>query len=167
MTSDEYYEKVYCLTYIIRYGNVPRIHDESVAEHTFLINALLLQLNEEYKFDLGRALTIATAHDMLEAFTSDICHTLKRDNKELYEAIKKAEKSFSYKFPDTVRLAIEEYDADSTIEARIVHLADAMQCLQTANNELKVGGNEYFTEVKDNSTLRINKLRNKLREHLI
>lgn len=165
MTEEEYYEKIYRLCYISRYGNIPRLRNESVAEHTFLINAMLLQLNEEYKFDLGKALIIATSHDILEAETSDICHTLKRDNEDLYNAIKKAEKSFAVKYPIMVKHGIEEYDNKNTIESKIVHLADAMQCLQTANNELKVGGNEYFIEVKENSVKRINKLRDKIKSH--
>jgi len=164
MTEEEYYEKIYSLCYIIRYGNIPRIKNESVAEHTFLICALLLQLNEEYIFDLGKALIIATSHDILEADTSDICHTLKRDNQELYEAIKKAEKSFAIHYPSTVRYGIEEYDRNDTWESKLVHLCDAMQCLQTANNELKVGGNQYFNEVKENSEYRIKILRKELNE---
>jgi len=167
MTEDEYYEKIYRLCYIIRYGNIPRIKNESVAEHTFLINAMLLQLNEEYKFDLGKALVIATSHDILEADTSDICHTLKRDNKELYEAIKKAEKSFASNYPPTVKYGIEEYDKNDTIEANVVHLCDAMQCLQTANNELKTGGNKYFIEVKVNSIMRIKKIKKQLEDYLV
>jgi len=162
MTKKEYYEKIYRLCYIIRYGNIPRIKNESVAEHTFLINAMLLQLNEEYEFDLGKALVFATAHDILEADTSDICHTLKRDNKELYEAIKKAEKSFASRYPPTVKYGIEEYDKGDTVESKVVHLADAMQCLQTANNELKTGGNEYFLEVQDNSLSRIKIIKDSL-----
>lgn len=164
MDEGEFYEKVYRLCYIIRYGNIPRIKDESVAEHTFLISAIILQLNDMYEFDLGKALVIATSHDMLEADTSDICHTLKRDDIELYNAIKKAEKSFASNYPKTVRYGIEEYDRNDTWESKIVHLADAQQCLQTANNEIKIGGNEYFVEVQVNSLKRIKKIKEQLEE---
>ena len=164
MTEEEFYEKIYRLTYIIRYGNVPRIKNEDVAQHTFLVSAMLLKLHEEYRFDLGKALLIAVSHDILEADTNDICHVLKRDNEELYNAIKKAEKSFIVNYPSAVKYGIEEYDRDDTIEANIVHLADSIQCLQTANNELKVGGNEYFIEVKENSIKRIKKIRKRLEE---
>lgn len=165
MTEEEYYEKIYRLCYIIRYGNIPRLKNESVAEHTFLVSALLLQLNEEYHFDLGKALIIATSHDVLEADTSDICHTLKRDNKELYNAIKRAEKSFAKHYPPIIGKAIKEYDKNDTIESKMVHLADALQCLQTSNNELKVGLNSYFTEVRDNSIIRIERIREELMEY--
>ena len=167
MTEEEYYEKIYRLCYIIRYGNIPRIRDENVAEHTFLVSALILKLYDEYSFDLGKALVISTSHDILEADTNDICHVLKKDNEELYNAIKKAEKSFIKNYPSAVKYGIEEYDSDDTIEANIVHLADALQCLQTANNELKTGGNEYFIEVKENSIIRVEKIRNELKDHLI
>jgi len=50
MNESDFYEKVYRLCYIIRYGNIPRIKDESVAEHTFLISAIILQLNDMYEF---------------------------------------------------------------------------------------------------------------------
>jgi len=167
MTEEEYYEKIYRLTYIIRYGNIPRIKDESVAEHTFLVSAMLLQLHEEYDFDLGKALVISTSHDVLEAETSDICHTLKRDNKELYDSIKKAEKSFAVHYPSAIKYGLEEYDRNDCLESWLVHLADAQQCLQTSNNELKTGGNEYFNEVRDNSLFRIKCLRKELEPYLI
>ena len=50
---DEYYNKIYRLEYIIRYSNVPRIHDESVASHSFFVAAILMKLNDDYDFDLG------------------------------------------------------------------------------------------------------------------
>lgn len=163
MTEEEYYEKLYRLTYIVRYSNVPRVKDEDVAQHSFLVSALLFKLREEYDFDLGLALNIAVAHDILEAETSDVCHIMKREHPDLYKALKAAEKQAAEKYPFHIQSAIELYDKNDTVEAMVVHLADSLQCKQYAENEIKLGSSYYFNEVVENSTKRINQLRFELR----
>ena len=164
MTDEEYYEKLYRLTYIVRYSNVPRVKDEDVAQHSFLVAALLFQLRTEYDFSLGAALEIAVAHDILEAETSDVCHLMKKEHPDLYNALKNAEKDAAKKYPKRIRFALEEYDENKTVESKIVHLADAMQCKQYAENEIRLGSSYYFDEVIDNSKKRIKILRKELED---
>lgn len=165
MTEEEYYEKLYRLTYIIRYSNVPRVKDEDVAQHSFLVSALLFKLREEYDFDLGLALIIAVAHDILEAETSDVCHIMKKEHPKLYIALKEAEKKAAKKYPIYIRSAINLYDKNETVESMIVHLADSLQCKQYAENEIKLGSSYYFNEVVENSSKRIKELRDKLKDY--
>ena len=167
MTDEEYYEKLYRLTYIVRYSNVPRVKNEDVAQHSFLVSAMLFKLWEEYRFDLGLALRIAVAHDILESETSDVCHIMKKEHPDLYDALKKAEKTAAKKFPHSVKNAIDLYDRNKCVESKIVHLADAMQCKQYAENEIKLGSSHYFNEVKTNSIKRINFLKCELKDHYI
>jgi len=162
LSPEEYYERLYRLTYIVRYSNVPRVNDEDVAQHSFLVSAILFQLREEYEFDLGFALSISTAHDILESETSDVCHLLKKEHPDLYTALKKAEKDSVEKFPKAIKVAIRKYDENKTLESKMVHLADAMQCQQYAENEIKLGSSHYFDEVRSNSIKRINFLKAEL-----
>ena len=167
MTEDKFYEHLYRLCYITRYDTVPRVRDENVAEHSFLVSAMILKLDEVYLFDLGKALVIATSHDILECETGDVGHVIKKNHKELYDVLKIVEKKALKKYPLAVRYGIEEYDRDDTVESKIVHLADSIQCLQYSSNEIKLGSSYYFDEVKENSLIRIKKIRNELKDHLI
>jgi len=167
MGPEGYYERLYRLTYIVRYSNVPRVNNEDVAQHSFLVAAILFQLHMEYKFNLGDALELAVAHDILESETSDVCHLLKKEHPDLYTALKKAEKEAAIRFPISIQIAIERYDENKSIEAKVVHLADAMQCQQYAENEIRLGSNHYFKEVRSNSIKRINFLKAELSQFYI
>jgi len=167
MTEDEFYNRLYGLCYITRYDTVPRVKDENVAEHSFLVSAMILKLEEVYSFDLGKALVIAVSHDILENETGDICHILKRNHLELYEVLKTVEKKALEKYPDAVRYGIKEYDLNSSVESKVVHLADSIQVLQYSTNEIRLGSNFYFDEVKENCLKRIVSLREELKEYKI
>ena len=166
MTEDDFYHRLYRLAYLTRYDTVPRVKDENVAEHSFFVTAMLLKLDEIYLFDLGKALLIATSHDILENETGDIGHIVKANHQELYDVLKKVEKKALVKYPSAVRYGIEEYDRNDTIESRIVHLSDAIQCLQYSSNEIRLGSSFYFTEVRDNSIIRIEEIKEELKEYL-
>lgn len=167
MTEDEFYNRLYGLCYITRYDTVPRVKDENVAEHSFLVSAMILKLDEVYLFDLGKALVIAVSHDILENETGDVGHIVKKNHPELYNVLKVVEKRALQKYPSAVRYGIEEYDNNACIESKIVHLADAIQVLQYSTNEIRLGSNYYFDEVKENSLKRIHSLREELKEYRI
>lgn len=44
---------MYNLDYIVRYSNVPRIKNETVAAHSFFVALEVYKLYEEYEFDLS------------------------------------------------------------------------------------------------------------------
>lgn len=167
MTEDEFYNRLYGLCYITRYDTVPRVKDENVAEHSFLVSAMILKLEEVYSFDLGKALVIAVSHDILENETGDVGHIVKKNHSELYEVLKIVEKKALQKYPDAVKYGIKEYDSNDTIESKVVHLADAIQVLQYSTNEIRLGSNYYFDEVKENCLQRISILRKELEEFKI
>ncbi len=167
MIEEEFYDRLYRLCYITRYDTVPRVKNENVAEHSFLVSAMLLKLSEEYEFDLGKALTLAISHDILENETGDVGHVIKKNHPELYSVLKKVEKKALQKYPLSVIYGINEYDRNDTIESKIVHLADAIQCQQYSENEIRLGSSYYFDEVRDNSIKRIKSLRNELRLYKI
>lgn len=167
MNLEDYYHNIYRLTYITRYDTIPRIKDENVCEHSFLVSAIILKLHDMYKFDLGKALQISTAHDILEAETGDVGHFVKRNHKQLHIELKKAEKKDLKKYPIRVQEGIIEYDKNKSIESKIVHLADSIQVMQYANNEIKLGNNWYFDDVTKNCKKRIKIIKKEIKKWAI
>ena len=157
-----YYTKIYRLEYIIRYSNVPRVHDESVASHSFFVAAIVLKLHDKYRFNLGLALQMAISHDMPEYMTNDLSHETKQLFPEIKEVLRKAEHKALLAMPTAVRDGCKMYSDSNLVEAKIVHLADAMQCNQYATNEIMLGNKGYMTEVEFKSASRICELE----EHL-
>jgi len=160
---DEYIKTIYPLSYIIRYSNVPRIKDESVAEHSFYVAAIVQKLYDSYEFDLGKALNIAVSHDVIEVFINDIPHLIKQRHPELSKMLKEIEKEEAQNFPDAVKSGLFDL-AEDTIESTIVHMADAIQCQQYAKNEIQLGNSDYMEYVLKHSTERVDEFMIKLKD---
>ena len=150
----DYINQIYPLSYIIRYSNVPRIKDESVGEHSFYVAAIVQKLYDKYKFDLGVALNMAISHDMIEVYINDIPHLIKKRHPELTSLLKDIEEKEAENFPKCVHAGIERLQKRSP-ETFMVKMADAIQCKQYADNEIKLGNSGYMKEVAERSRDRV------------
>lgn len=159
-----FYEKVYRLAYIIRYSNVPRVKDESVAEHSFFVASLVMELHDKYFFDLGKALQTAISHDMPESETNDISWEIKQRYPEIKEVLSRAEETFAKKMPISVQKGLKFFQED-TIETKIVMFADAIQCYQYSANEVSLGNRGYMESVLVISRSRIEEFEKELKEY--
>ena len=157
-----FYDESYALAHITRYSMKPVIRHESVAEHSFFVALGVMALTEVYGFDLPLALMMAVCHDVAEMEISDVNHMVKKKYPDLALAIKNVETSIVETLPTTIKSCANMYTGNST-EAKIVHLADAMQCMQYSQNEMKMGNTGYMKEVYTNSSDRVNELHNELK----
>jgi 5'-deoxynucleotidase YfbR-like HD superfamily hydrolase len=161
----DYLTDIYRLSYIKRYSNVPKIKEESVAEHAFFVSAIVIKLHEEYEFDLGKALLLAVSHDMAEMELNDCPHIIKKKYPSIALAYEECEKEVRELLPKPVSDAIQEFDEASTIEAKIVQLADAIQCIQFSRNEVDLGNQGYMRVVLNNSYRRKMNLEEGIKSH--
>jgi len=158
----DYLSNIYNLKFIIRYSNVERIRDESVAEHSFFVASLVLELANEYKFNIGKALQMAIVHDYPEVYVDDVSQEVKRNFPKIRESLKNAEKEAIKNFSKSVQKAYNEYELFDSIEAKIVKLADILSVLQYCKSEINLGNNGYISDVYSKTY----KLQNKFREIL-
>lgn len=150
---NEFYEKLYGLSYIIRYAGVPKIKDESVAEHSFFVASFVIKLHEYYYFNLGVALQMAITHDWGEAFVGDVSYTLKSSNKQLCDAVDKAEDSAMFRnFSEEVYEVWLKFNNQDCVEAKIVLLADILQVVQYTEHEVKLGNTSMSAIVNSAET---------------
>lgn len=155
MTIQEFYEQIYNLSHIQRYSTVPRIRSESVAEHSFFVAALVVRLHKDYEFDLGKAVSMAIVHDLTESWIDDITVPTKRKFEEIENAISMAEIATAHEeFPEPVLELWLEHKDGLSIESKVVHLADVMQCIQYAKGEVTLG-NKYMERVLIESETRL------------
>lgn len=158
-----YLHDIYRLSYIKRYSNVPKLHEESVAEHGFFVAAIVLDLHSKYEFNLEDALIIAISHDMTEMELNDCPHIIKKKYPEIAKAYQVCEEEVANQLPSIVAWGAREFDSKSrTVEATIVHLADAMQCLQFSQVEVNLGNVGYMKVVFNNSIARVDQLKSEL-----
>lgn len=160
----KFYSTIYNLSYITRYSNVPRIKNESVAEHSFFVAAIVIELYESYEFDLGKALAMAIVHDWTESYVDDVTVVTKRMFPAIGTAIAKAELQVAdTAFSKHAASIWHEFHASPyTVEQLIVKYADVLQCSQYSKNEIALGNHGYMKEVYDSSVKRANKLKGEL-----
>lgn len=162
---EEFYHQLYNLSYITRYSVVPRIKDESVAEHSFYVASIVVKLYDDYNFDLGKAVAMAVIHDWTESWVDDVTVATKRAFPYIAEAVKIAEKQVVLNnFSATTASLWFEHEAKQSVESLIVHYADVIQCMQYSGNELKLGNDGYMKEVFFMSGERAKELKELLNE---
>lgn len=161
-----FYKQIYNLACIKRYSVVPRIKDESIAEHSFFVSSIVVKLHEIYEFDLGTALTMATVHDWTESYTDDITTLTKNAYPQIRAAVEEVENIIAKKeFSPEVYALWFRYKEQHCIESRIVKLADTIQVMQYAANEIALGNKTYMASVHQDATFRMFELEGELREY--
>ena len=164
-TIDSFYQQIYNLSHIQRYSTVPRIKSESVAEHSFFVAALVVRLHKDYDFDLGKAVSMAIIHDWTESWLDDVTVPTKKMFPKLALAVQEAEAEIaSNEFPEPVYRLWLEHKEHLTVESKIVHYADVLQCLQYSKHEVSIGKNDYMLRVMSQTVDRIYEMTEELDE---
>ncbi len=147
-----WYKDLYRLQFITRYSNIPRVRDENVAQHSFFVATIALELMEEleHTWDREKVLTMAITHDWAEAYVDDVAHDVKRDYPAVKKALKAAEKKAMAHYPNSIRDPYRLYEDGTTPEAILVKLADTIQCVQYLESEVNMG-NRYMEPLLEES----------------
>lgn len=165
-TVNEFYMQMNNLAYIKRYSVIPRIHEESIAEHSFFVASIVLRLAEDYDFNVGKAVSMAVIHDWSESYTDDITVLTKRAYPEISKAVDKVEPKIAKKeFSPMVYELWKEYKAMVSPEALIVKYADTIQVIQYAQAEVDMGNKTYMQSVVEDAKYRSFQLEGSLNEH--
>lgn len=167
----EWLSRVFKLRGLKRYNDRIQILSEDVAQHSYFVSLIVLQLAQDYKFDTGRALSMAIIHDLPELYCSDVSHRVKSEFPQVGRAIKEAEAQIWHRhFPYEWGSLARELEDGKTIEALIVLLADAVSVLQYSDCEISLGNSTpEMQRVRVETELRVADLKlqlNKLTEPL-
>jgi 5'-deoxynucleotidase YfbR-like HD superfamily hydrolase len=139
------------LSYLMRFAGSIKIHEESVAEHSYWTTLLAFSIWQNYfkdkKISLEDLFLTAMFHDWSEIITSDIIDPLKIKIKELYN---KVEDKIIIELSEKINLSnlqtlMDEFNKKSTLTGIIVSFADKLSCYLYINEECKLG-NQNFRE---------------------
>lgn len=155
------------LSSIKRYNTRVRIHDESVAEHSFytafytkfLCDAA--EVNQETRL---LALDAALMHDVPEIYVNDITYDCKQAIEGLTDLLQKYEEKALHEVSDTAsQVLFDPQNADQRMAQAIVECADVMSVVQYSLCELSLG-NLNFNEIYQSSATRFGQCFKKLKE---
>lgn len=150
------------LRFITRFSNCPRIHDESVADHSFytalyvyFIGTALIA--NKVKLDLGRALSKALVHDIDECFSGDFIRMFKHSDPALKTEIDKACMKFMVKMCSDIsesdkislRLFGDWHESKMDIEGKLVSFADYLSVLSYIHQEIDLGNHRMERQVPE------------------
>jgi len=122
---------------------------ETVAEHSFRVAVLGWTLASLEGADPSRTMAMCLFHDTHEARTNDHHRVARRYVDWTPEVERRAASDQISRLPqvlaDSLMSLIEEFEADETLEARIAHDADQLECLVQAREYQTQG----FEDVQD------------------
>lgn len=154
------------MTQQVRYNNRHRIHNEDLAQHSFMVAYNILKIAYNYnipKEETYKACAMAIIHDLEETYTSDIPHDCKVKYPKLKEVLTEIEQDFIDNEMPEVKELFDEYSRGEGLAVSLVELGDAISVLQYVNREL-IHGNKHIDMqiIKNEVSLRIVKLFEKL-----
>lgn len=161
------------LKYIRRFNNLPTVHTEDVAQHSFYTAILAVTMAEEYnlavqkhnlevhpydvenvweRVDVPEVLKKALFHDIEEAFTSDIPWNVKHHNSAVHALIggiaqsklQDIYKDCSSTLRDQMYSKLNSKDG---LEGKFVAIADMMECAWNCYHESSLG-NTYLEDMQ-------------------
>lgn len=144
----KYLKKMYSLKNIIRYNNIPRVTNETVAEHSFFVAMIVRELRKQYCFDLPRALEMSLIHDQNEIYLGDVVATVKAQFDEVKYALEDAEDEIAIQYFNSDYKLFEELRNRVSVESKIVKLADMYSVIQYTSNELLLGSNPDMKKIQ-------------------
>lgn len=138
------------LSNLNRYNNMPRIKNESLAEHMYYVAIIARKLMDkmimtpEEKLD---TLSYVLCHDTAELYTGDVPHNVKQDHPEFKEFIEKIEDQFLLA-SNMKDLAQGYVNNPSEVKYLAFKLSDILQVLMYAEDELQYGNSHIeFIEI--------------------
>ena len=152
------------MAHVRRYSGIPMNGTENVAEHQYFVSlysllmALDMNRNGDYDLDIGRLLTRAVLHDIDESMTGDFLRKVKYKTPGLKKELDMVAGNFVSEMESQLGISLypswrsaKDY---STIEGRILALADFMQvaslvCEQIALGNLDLRMLSAYEEVTD------------------
>lgn len=150
------------LRFITRFSNCPRIHDESVADHSFytalyvyFIGTALVANKVPLRMD--RALAKALVHDIDECFSGDFIRMFKHSNPVLKDEIDKACRGFMTRMcsdisdSDKVSLRVfgDWHESKMDLEGKLVSFADYLSVLSYIHQEIDLGNHRMERQVPE------------------
>jgi 5'-deoxynucleotidase YfbR-like HD superfamily hydrolase len=160
----KFFARAYTLEHTHRYSMTPTIKKESVASHCFFVALGVRLMHTVFDFNLEKALCMAISHDMTEIEISDVNHAVKKRYPVLAKAIRQVEQQASESFPQVISEDLVNYSSHS-VEAMVVHLADALQVWQYTQSEIDLGNMGQVNTIHANSVIRVDEMLEKLKSH--
>jgi len=161
------------LSGITRFSRRLKARQENVAEHSFYVAFIAMQLCQEYKVgevESALAIKYALCHDVPELILDDINHDVKRKYPQIKEILADEELRLLCEldggtYGDLYHTHTSTEGSDGYVARLIVELADAHAVFLYIQAEGRLGNN-YFMDINEDTQFRINNCKTKLQEAL-
>jgi 5'-deoxynucleotidase YfbR-like HD superfamily hydrolase len=137
------------LSYLMRFAGAIRLHEESVAEHSYWVTLISYAISQKYFKDIPintqNLFITAMFHDWSEIITSDVITPLKVQIKKLYDQIEdnivaSLEKKIGI---DNLSSLMSDFNNLTSVEGAIVAIADKISCYLYIREEALLGNQNF------------------------
>lgn len=170
-TFNEYIQRIRNLMETDRYQNIYRNKVRSVAQHEWSVALISLCIAYEERskgnnVNVGELLQVALCHDDIEIVSGDILSNTKRVTETLEKEIAKVEEMFfdtvlANMFPVAYQEVFKErmlYPKKDTIEGRIIRVADVIDTMYEAMEEINLFNTVEFEDVYNSAIIKLREL---------
>lgn len=131
---------------VTRYSQAHLVRPESVLEHTGFVCVVAMMIGLEHgNVDMGSLMMKAASHDLEESRIGDIANPVKYANESILKEVTKIGEWAMVDITNELKLpelyAIWNNSKDSTLEGRIVKLADVLSVLMKLQEEVVMYSN--------------------------
>ena len=156
---------VYKLSNIVRYSQLSKINNETVAEHSYFVMWFVNQICTKYELsDTIRlmALEAGLLHDVPEVKTNDITYDVKQMVPEVSDLLQPYEEEIVKEHSiRAYEVLFKPKTKEQLLAKRLVKYADILSVLQYCRNEESLG-NKNFTELRKATEERLEKSRTEM-----
>lgn len=163
MIDNEKISRYYRLNNLVRYSQMSRVDNESVATHSYYVALFSLMICEKLELDdysKCKAMKMALVHDLPEMYTSDIPSIVKQSSDKLVELLDQLEEEIVSMHFSEYKDEFNTLDDKSNLLTIIVKLADILSVAQYSYHESRLGNatmsevlqdanNRYSSKLKD------------------
>lgn len=147
------------LRYVVRFSICPRVHDESVAEHSFYTAYFAMMIAQdlmvrEVEVNGYEVASKALIHDMDETYSGDMIRMFKHSSPEIKDAMDKAAEGFMEQHSKDLLgheglCTIWKNAKSDNLEGAIVSLADFLSVLSYVVQEIQSGNHVMYEHLED------------------
>lgn len=147
------------LRYVVRFSICPRVHNESVAEHSFYVGYYGLMIAADLasrgvEVNLGEVGMKAVQHDMDETYSGDMIRMFKHSSPEIKKAMDTASEKFMEEHSREVVghggvCQIWKEAKSDNLEGAIVSLCDFLSVLSYVVQEIQSGNHIMYEHLED------------------
>ena len=156
---EKFFNMVYRLKVVKRWGTSANIYEESVAEHSYFVAMIAYilveidkKLNNTVVNNMDKLIIKALYHDAFESYTTHIVSPLKKHDKNMAESTNSLKESYKKRIlgllPEECNDIIADIEESDKYIDTIIRIADSIESYSYCAFQVHIGNKDFINKLK-------------------